>query len=295
MKKFVIFRRISQGFFLSLFICMLWPITYQLTGALRPDMLFKLDPLLMVMTAISERKVPSGMVAFVGMLCMTFALGRFFCGWVCPLGTSIDIASSLSRKRWILSDRANRILIKPKFLLLAALFVAAAAGWQIAWAFDPMVITSRFISLNLIPAATAAINSILFILRDMPLDGVSGLYDSLKPIILGVKVYYSPYAFLVLAYFIMIALTGIFVSRLWCRALCPLGAIYALAGSRAFLSRTVDKCVKCFRCKADCRMGAINKDLAYVKSECILCMDCLYNCPSHGTSFRLGLFRKRIK
>ena len=32
-------------------------------------------------------------------------------------------------------------------------------------------------------------------------------------------------------------------------------------------------------------MGAIRDDLSYERGECILCMDCVYNCPDHVTSF----------
>jgi len=39
------------------------------------------------------------------------------------------------------------------------------------------------------------------------------------------------------------------------------------------------------KCKIDCRMGAIKEDLSCRKEECILCMDCIYDCPSHGTRF----------
>jgi MauM/NapG family ferredoxin protein len=32
-------------------------------------------------------------------------------------------------------------------------------------------------------------------------------------------------------------------------------------------------------------MGAINKDQSYRKGECVLCMDCVYTCPSGGVEF----------
>jgi ferredoxin len=32
-------------------------------------------------------------------------------------------------------------------------------------------------------------------------------------------------------------------------------------------------------------MSAINGDMSYKKEECILCMDCVYDCPVHGTKF----------
>lgn len=35
-------------------------------------------------------------------------------------------------------------------------------------------------------------------------------------------------------------------------------------------------------------MGAIRDDLSYAKGECILCMDCVYDCPGGRTSFSFG-------
>jgi len=33
-------------------------------------------------------------------------------------------------------------------------------------------------------------------------------------------------------------------------------------------------------------MGAIKDDSSYIKGECILCMDCIYDCPQHITAFK---------
>ena len=38
-------------------------------------------------------------------------------------------------------------------------------------------------------------------------------------------------------------------------------------------------------------MAAIKDDLGYAKGECILCMDCIYNCPDRLTSFKFTLWR----
>jgi len=52
------------------------------------------------------------------------------------------------------------------------------------------------------------------------------------------------------------------------------------------IKRTTGNCDECKMCPPDrkagrgeCRMGAIKDDASYVKEECVLCMDCLYDCP----------------
>jgi len=288
-KKLVALRRISQALFLALFIYILWSTTYPLAGIFPPSAFFVTDPLLIIMTSVAERIVLPGLVFSLGMIGLALVLGRVFCGWVCPLGTSIDIAGACRRRRPGAepTDMQNRALRRIKFILLALITVTASAGKQVAWIFDPIVLAARFVSLNLIPAATAAIKAVFVILiRDLRLGGsVRDLYHALKLTVLGVKTLYFPHAGLILAYFLAVVLASLIVSRLWCRVICPLGALYSLAGRFAPLHRTVDICTQCGRCRAVCRTGAIRDDLTYAKGECVLCMDCVYACPPHGTRF----------
>ncbi|MDP2921829.1 MAG: 4Fe-4S dicluster domain-containing protein [Candidatus Omnitrophota bacterium] len=254
MKKLVILRRASQAFFLFSFIYLLW-----LT--LRPIVYI---PLLF----------------FVAILILTFVIGRFFCGWVCPLGTIIDICGVKVKNRGV-----NLRVIK--YYILGLIVVFAFLGIQIRWIFDPLVITARFVSLNLIPSVTLALDKIfIFLLKS--LNFYSPLYDiyrGLKSSILGVKIYYFPHSLITLGFFLFIlALLGI-TKRFWCRVVCPMGAVYSIAARFSLLRRRVDECSHCMLCSVNCRMSAIKEDSDYRKGECILCMDCVYSCPDRATRF----------
>ena len=288
MKKMIIIRRASQGLFFALFVYILWSTTYPLTGILPPSTFFRLDPLLVLMTSISERIVLPGAMLSLGMLALTLLLGRFFCGWACPLGTSIDMAGALRRRRTALTETQNRTFRKIKFCIFAVIGIVAISGRQVAWVFDPIVLMARFVSLNLIPTVAIILNKIFMaLIRDLRLEGaVSDLYHALKPAILGVKTEYFSHAGMILAYFLAVVGASLAIQRLWCRGLCPLGAFYALVGRLAPLHRVVDMCKECGRCSKVCRTGAIRDDLRrYDQGECILCMDCIYTCPVHGTRF----------
>lgn len=219
----------------------------------------------MVMTSISGRVILPGFLFVICMTALTFLLGRFFCGWVCPLGTVIDVSASVRKKHPALNDRDNMIFRKVKFYLLGIFAISALLGKELSWLLDPLVILSRFVSSNLIPA--------LKIIGDTS-HFSAAFSENLDA---------SPIIFIS---FLAILASAIILRRFWCRVLCPLGAVYALLGRRALLRRTIDKCARCAKCPSYCRMGAIKDNLDYAQGECIMCMDCLYDCPSLSTRFK---------
>ncbi|MFC1620677.1 4Fe-4S binding protein [Candidatus Omnitrophota bacterium] len=243
----------------------------------------------MIFTSISERIMLPGIIFAVIMMLLTLGIGRFFCGWICPLGTVIDLCGSQKKKQ-------NKIPYSIKFYILGAIAIFSFLGIQIAWIFDPIVITARFVSLNLIPGVTSGLDRVLrfFIIKADYYTPLYDFYRLLKSSVLGINTYYFSHSGIILIFFVLVCSSVLIAKRFWCRAICPLGAIYSLLARFSPLGRVVEKCTNCLKCKEDCRMGAINKDLSYVKGECILCMDCIYDCPVQGTRFTLQLpFRPR--
>ena len=288
MKKLIIARRLSQFFFLLLFIYILWSTTYPLTGILHPRTFYHADPLIMIITSISERLVLPGMIFALGMLLLTLILGRFFCGWVCPLGALIDGAGGLHRRKIRpTSNETNKKIRKIKFFILGIITMFSLFGVQVAWVLDPIVIMARFVSLNLIPTVTLALDKFFMVLiQNFEMYGpVYDFYRALKSSILGVRVHYFPSSLIIFLFFAAVLATVLILPRFWCRVICPLGALYALTARFAFLRRVVEKCVECKICVSACRTGAITDDANYVKGECILCMDCVYHCPQNTTKF----------
>lgn len=297
MKKLILLRRLSQGFFLILFIYILWHATYPLKGILPPETFFRTNPSIMIFTSISERILLPGAVISLSMIVLTLILGRFYCGWICPLGTVIDISGSMQRKKKVPKENTNKGLRKVKFFVLGAIFLSALLGVQVAWIFDPMVIMARFVSLNLIPTVTLLLDKFfIFLIKNLNFYGpLYDFYRSLKASFLGVKVHYFANAGVIFLFFLIILGGSFFVSRLWCRMFCPLGALYSVFARASLLRRVVEKCTNCGRCVPLCRMGAIKDDISYVKGECILCMDCVYSCPPQATRFTLALPKTNLE
>ncbi len=285
--RYIVLRHTSQVVFLSLFVYILWSTTYPLRGLISPEVIFKIDPLLVFFVSLSERVILPGIFLSGFLVFLTLVLGRFFCGWVCPFGTFNDWVSSFHKKKVIPGEPRNRKIRKIKFGILGLIGICALGGFQAAWFFDPLVIMARFISLNLIPTVTLGIGK-FFITAIQTFGLYGGFYDfyrELRESVLGVPVYYFSNSVPILIFFLCFSLPGLFVSRIWCRLLCPLGALYALAAKGARLERKVGNCTGCNACRTDCRMGAILEGERYAKGECILCMDCLDACPAKVTTF----------
>lgn len=297
-RKLIVARRVSQNFFLLLFIYILWSTTYPLRGLLPPETFFRINPLIMILTSISERIILPGITISLVMLFLTLILGRFFCGWVCPLGAVIDGFGMITRKGGKKGDIKKIGIRTIKLVILGIIFLCSLIGVQAAWILDPMGIMARFVSLNLIPSVTFLINSVfVFFIKIFGLyTPIHDFYRGLKTSMLGVKVHYFSSSLIIFAFFLFICLAALFLSRFWCRSLCPLGALYSLIAKFSFLRRKVEKrpkgvlsevegCTECQNCIKNCRMGAIKDGKDYLKQECILCMECIYNCPTKSTRF----------
>uniref|UniRef100_UPI00102C712F 4Fe-4S binding protein n=1 Tax=Candidatus Magnetaquicoccus inordinatus TaxID=2496818 RepID=UPI00102C712F len=85
-----------------------------------------------------------------------------------------------------------------------------------------------------------------------------------------------------------ILLANRFMTRFWCRVLCPLGALLGLLSWRPLLRirRDVQRCTDCHKCVRYCQ-GACDPNGALRVSECHLCMNCLEQCPEGALHFGL--------
>jgi polyferredoxin/formate hydrogenlyase subunit 6/NADH:ubiquinone oxidoreductase subunit I len=129
-------RRISQLFFLTLFLwfCVVstlgerwwqlrgWPVNWFL----------QLNPLSGLGVLLTTHTVYSGLLWGVATLALTFVLGRFFCGWVCPFGAVQQFAGFLGKRGLKTARRVARNRPHPgqriKYWLLLFLLAGAAAG-----------------------------------------------------------------------------------------------------------------------------------------------------------------------
>ena len=180
-----------------------------------------------------------------------FILGRgFFCGWLCPFGALQEIVS-------ICAKGIGLIQLKVKDV------------------FHRKLIYIKYIILFIM-------TSFLFIDLDIAL-----LMTEVEPFKTSITLkFIRDYPYVM--YAVVLLIISAFISRFYCRYICPLGAALTLGGKfRLFtiLSRRKECGSPCHLCERSCPTQAIKNSGEIDMNECFYCLDCqeeyydIHRCP----------------
>lgn len=83
----------------------------------------------------------------------------------------------------------------------------------------------------------------------------------------------------------VLVLVSVFVQNVWCRYLCPYGALLGFASllSPLRVRREPEPCIECAKCAKVCPSSLPVDLLITIKSaECTGCLECVAICPAEG-------------
>lgn len=259
-------RAIVQAFFFGLFVWLALVTTAPRLKGYPGSWLLELDPLVAVSTALATHSLYRGLLWALLVVLLTIALGRFFCGWVCPFGALHHFVGWLARpadpQRRIEHNRYRRVDAL-KYYLLAGLLAAAILGsLQIGW-LDPLVTISRAFTTSVWPAVDAGRGLVTPAAAVYRLSWVLGLS------------------------FVLLLAVNLVRPRWFCRVLCPLGALLGVLARFAWwrIDRDPEKCTGCDLCLKACE-GAADPQSHLRKAECHVCVNSLDDCQYGALSFR---------
>ena len=299
-------RQISQLIFFFLFLFLLLHTEFR--GSLHTDasdirlpypvnLFFRLDPLVALSNALASRALYRGLLWSLLILVPTIFLGRFFCGWICPLGSIHHCFSSLKsekkRGKKLIESNRYKSWQTTKYYLLAAGLIAAALGSGILGWLDPFSLLVRSLGLSILPATDYGLRALLSTLEHSRYAAIqtvgSVLHFILGTLLLSFKQPYFRLGIWLGLIFISIVALNFRITRFWCRALCPLGALLGLVSRGAILQlvKNQEQCENCNRCLLRCQGGDDPiGGVPWHQPECHLCLNCVDECPEHRLQFK---------
>ena len=255
-------------FFLVLLFYFSWPYRYDYSGGNTDrvpgvELFLILDPLVSISSALAAKALVWSLTGAAAVLLIGVFFPRWFCGYVCPLGTMIDLFD------WSIARRIKRFRVKRRgwwinlrFYLLTGTLVAAVFG----------VLLSGFVAA--IPVVT---RGMVYIFAPLQLGLLKGW--NLVP-----QMNTGQYISIVL--FLAIFGLSLLRPRFWCAYLCPSGALFSLAGVLRLTGRKVEAtCVECGRCLYICPFDAIGPDFSTFTINCANCQSCEGVCPKQSIKF----------
>ena len=192
---------------------------------------------------------PAGLTIFIAIVVMSFVFRKGFCGYVCPVGFVSNLLERGGRK-----------------LGLA-------------------VIPNRWIDYPLMSIKYGLLGFFLYtVFFGMDFRSVQSFLSAPYNMVADAKMlaFFTDPTMLSLSILFVLAALSLVVRNIWCRYLCPYGALLGLFAwfGPTVIERNSTTCIDCGKCSEGCPSGIKVQEKKSVRSpECIGCAECIGNCP----------------
>ena len=205
---------------------------------------------------------------YVGGILLIYSLmfGRFICGWLCPFGFIQELLYKIKTPK-LKKSPVTRVLSYFKYVVLV--FFVIIVPLMYAFRDTPLPAFCKYIC----PAGTLE-------------GGIGLLSNKLNESYFSMLGPLFTWKFMLM---ISVVVGCVFVFRLFCRFVCPLGALYGLFNKISLFGIKVkeEKCTNCGLCTGKCKL-----DVKKVgDAECINCGECIDVCPTKAIVWKgSGIF-----
>jgi len=208
-------------------------------------------------------------IFYVGGILLLYCIlfGRLICGWLCPFGLIQELLYKIKTPK-LKKSPVTRALSFFKYVVLV--FFVFIVPITYAFRDTPLPAFCKYIC----PAGTFE-------------GGIMLLSNKVNESYFAMLGPLFTWKFLLL---ISISVACVFIFRMFCRFICPLGSLYGLFNRISLFGVKVDmpKCTNCGLCVNHCKM-----DIKKVgDAECIACGECADVCPTKAIVWK-GIGKKR--
>ena len=278
-------RRITQIFFLILLnsaIFGLSAVPLVLPILLSSGLPFKIsgEAISVLQKMIYDSMFP--LLPLASVLLFGALTGRALCGWICPMGLIQDILMVGETKKFTVSPETHRSLIGVKYVILGLTLLISASLFLAQFSVGGIIYREMLGLFAQAPFTILSPSDTLFAVLPRLLSALSlSVYFGFE--------YFTITPLLIARLTILIAILFLAarIPRVWCRYLCPQGALLALVSrfSLLGLKRDIVRCTRvgCRVCEEKCpmRVPILKSPREKITNpECIYCLRCVAACPT---------------
>jgi len=302
-------RRFSQVVFFIIFFWLVLKTTFEVgftPGSVSEIKLpypvsiaLEFDPLTALATLLATGTLYKGLLWSLVILIPTIFMGRFFCGWICPLGSLnqwlSEIPSERLRRKGAGKIDSNRYkkYQRIKYYILLVFIGGAITGTLQIGLLDPLPLLARSLGTVVLPVIHTSALGLLGWFKDIGFPPLSStaqfIYDMVAVLLLPFRQAHFHAILSIGVLFLVILFMNRLFTRFWCRGICPLGALLGIFSRFAIfgLEKNETACDHCNKCLLACQ-GADNPDVGvrWRQSECHLCLNCQASCPQNALKFK---------
>lgn len=203
------------------------------------------------------RGISNSIALTIAITISAFLMGRFFCGYICPIGALQDFFKHIG----------NKLHIREKKL----------KTWKY---FSPEMIKYFILVLVIV----------------LSILGLGNIVSPYSPWVAYLNLFLGFNIKIGFAVLMSISVVSLFVRRIFCRVFCPLGAFQALLSAigPSRLERG-QNCNGCTHCLKNCPVHIDRQKGNEISPECIRCMECVNtNCIKGTEGYSLKFGNKRM-